>query len=290
MKIFSQLGNDRLIPYLLILPSTLFIFIVFLIPVFETIILAFRDFDNNWSTENFIIAAEDINFTPSLRNTMLLLVAVVGVQTCLALGMAMMLTKMKRGRNIYLYIWTIPLGISDLAGGLVWLALLTESGYINSMLYHLGIIDKPTLWLSYESPIILFAAIAIAEIWRSTAVVMVILVAGVQLIPKEYNEAAQVFGASAWQRFVKVTLPLLKPSIQTALILRTILALEVFAVVIALAGNDFRVLVQETYLWQFHYRDSGVAAVYALLIFALSVAATLFYLSVIRVKKEAQTT
>ncbi len=282
--------NEKSIPYLLVLPSTIFIFIVFLIPVFETIFLAFKDYENNWTTENFLIAYEDINFSKALRNTMLLLVAVVSIQTCLALGMAMMLTKIKNNRDIYLYIWTIPLGISDLAGGLAWLALLSETGYMNSVLNYLGVMDKPTLWLTYEKPLTLFIAVMLAEIWRSTAVVMIILVAGVQLIPKEYNEAAQVMGANSWQRFTKVTLPLLKPSLQTALILRTILALEVFAVVLALAGNDFRVLVQETYLWQFEYRETGVAAVYALIIFALSIVATLFYLYVIRVRREALTT
>jgi hypothetical protein len=64
----------------------------------------------------------------------------------------------------------------------------------------------------------LLAAIVVAELWRATAIVLVILVAGVQLIPKEYGEAADVFGATPWQRFTRVTLPLLKPSIQTALI------------------------------------------------------------------------
>ena len=284
------LTQEKYIPYFLVLPSFVFILVVFLIPVFETVILAFKDFDSNWTAENFLIAYEDINFGPAIKNTMWLLVAVVSVQTCIALGMATMLTRIKRGRNLYLYIWTIPLGISDLAGGLAWLALMAETGYLNSFLHYLGVIEEPKLWLSYESPVALFIVVMLAEIWRSTAVMMVILVAGMQLIPKEYNEAALVMGANAWQRFIKVTLPLLKPSLQTALILRTILALEVFAVVIALAGNDFRVLVQEAYLWQFQYRDSGVAAVYALIIFALSLIATVFYLYVLRVRREALTT
>ena len=77
----------------------------------------------------------------------------------------------------------------------------------------------------------------VAEIWRSTALIMIILVAGLQGIPREYNEAAEVFGASFWQRVRHVTLPMLKPSIQVALLLRMILAFEVFATVIAIAGD-----------------------------------------------------
>ncbi len=107
-----------------------------------------------------------------------------------------------------------------------------------------------------------------------------------QLIPKEYGEAAEVFGATAWQRFLKVTLPALKPSLQTALILRTILAFEVFAVVVALGGRNLPVLVGEAYAWQNDYQKSGVASAYAVLILAISLAVTFFYLRVLRVREE----
>ena len=73
----------------------------------------------------------------------------------------------------------------------------------------------------------------LAEIWRATAIMMVILVSGMGLIPKEYYEAGEVFGANGWQRFIKITLPMLRPSLQSALILRTLAAFEVFAVVTA---------------------------------------------------------
>ena len=111
------LQNERMIPYMLVLPSLLFILILFLVPVFETFVIAFKDHENNWTTENFLIAYEDINFISSIKNTIWLLVAVVTLQTIMALAMAVLLTQINKGRDIYLYIWTIPLGISDLAGG-----------------------------------------------------------------------------------------------------------------------------------------------------------------------------
>jgi multiple sugar transport system permease protein len=110
--------------------------------------------------------------------------------------MATMVSKLEKGRDLVLWVWTIPLGVSDLAAGLVWLAILQNSGYLNSALYGLGIISGQMSWLSQETPVTLFVAIALAEIWRATAIVLVILVAGFQLIPKEYGEAAEVFGAS----------------------------------------------------------------------------------------------
>ena len=112
-------------------------------------------------------------------------------------------------------------------------------------------------------------------------------VAGIGLIPKEYYEAAEVFGASPWQRFLRVTLPLLRPSLSTALILRVILALEVFAVVQALGGTLFPVLMGETYKYQFELLNGGAAAAIALIILGVSIAFTLVILRVLRVPKGA---
>ena len=117
---------------------------------------------------------------------------------------------------------------------------------------------------------------------------LVILVAGIGLIPKEYSEAAEVFGASRWQTFRRVTLPLLRPSLQTALILRVILAFEVFAVVAALSGTTFPVLMGETYRYQFDLQDGSVAAAIAMVILALSIGFTLLLMRVLRVPKGAQ--
>ena len=88
--------------------------------------------------------------------------------------------------------------------------------------------------------------------------------------PKEFAEAAEIFGAKPWTRFTRITLPLLKPSLQSALILRTVLAFEVFAVVYALGGRNFPVLAGEAYVWQNDNQNYGVAAAYAVLIMAIS--------------------
>jgi multiple sugar transport system permease protein len=278
--------NDRTLPYLLLAPSIVFLLVFFAWPLLEAFAVALGGASGEWSLDNFRTMAGDIYFRDALVNTLLLVAVVVPLQLAFALAMAVLLRQLDAGRDLYLYVWTIPLGISDLAAGIVWLALLSERGYVNTVLAGLGLIDGPELWLSYESPWALFAAVVIAEIWRATAIVLVILVAGMQLIPKEYDEAAEVFGAGRWQRFVRITLPMLKPSIQTALILRTILAFEVFAVVLALGGRDLPVLVGEAYFWQYEYQDAGVASAYAVLILAISMLATLIYLRALRVREE----
>lgn len=278
--------NDRRLPYLLIAPSALFLALLFLWPLGETVLMAFVTPEGQFTGEHLRKMAGDLNFGLALRNTLILVAVVVPLQVGLALAMAMMLQKVERARMTHLYIWTLPLGISDLAAGIVWLAILTDRGYLNSLLQMLGVLDGPTTWLSIRTPVALFACVVVAEIWRATAIVLVILVAGVQLIPKEYDEAAEVFGARPWQRFRMITLPLLKPSLQSALILRTVLAFEVFAVVYALAGRDLPVLVGEAYNWQSQYQNTHVASAYALFILLVSIGSTLVYMRVLRVRRE----
>lgn len=281
------MNQSRALPYLLIGPATIFLILLFVVPLVQTIALAFVD-NGQWSMTNFSKMVGDLNFGLSLKNTFMLVLVVVPLQLAMALAMGMMLQKLEKGRDFVLWIWTIPLGVSDLAAGLVWLAILQDRGYLNTLLAAAGVIDGPTNWLSYEQPVSLFIGVAIAEIWRATAIVLVILVAGLQLIPKEYSEAAEIFGAGPWTRFRKITLPLLKPSIQSALILRTVLAFEVFAVVYALSGRNFPVLVGEAYAWQHVNQNNGVAAAYAILVMVISLVATLIYVRALRVDPATQ--
>ncbi|MFD2265240.1 carbohydrate ABC transporter permease [Lacibacterium aquatile] len=277
--------SQRTLAYLLLLPSTLFLVAFFLIPFGQVAWLGLT-VEGSPTLQHFTTLSADWKFGPAMKNTFILVGILVPIQVIFALAMAQMVAKLERARDIILYIWTIPLGVSDLAAGLIWLAILEQTGFLNSLLNAMGLIKGQVNWLQYGNMWALFAAVIIAEIWRSTALMLVILVAGMGLIPKEYAEAAEVFGAGPWKRFTKVTLPLLKPSLQTALILRTILAFEVFGVAAALTGTNLPVLLGETFNWQFNLQDRNVASAYALIVLGISVAFTLVFLRVLRVRAE----
>ena len=149
-------------------------------------------------------------------------------------------------------------------------------------------IEVPYIWLNPLQKNQLLLAIVLAEIWRSTAFIMIILVAGLQGIPRDYGEAAEVFGAGFFQRVRHVTLPMLKPSLQVALLLRIILAFEVFATVIAITGASTTVLAAEAWRWQETNQNANVAAAYASLILVLSLVSAAIVIRLLRTPKEQQ--
>jgi multiple sugar transport system permease protein len=280
--------TPRWLPYALIAPAAVFAAALFLYPFGMVATQAFTGNDGAFSLAHFHTMVDHWKFAGALKNTLWLAAIVVPLQMCLALALAQMVTRLKRGRDVLLYVWTIPLGISDLAAGIIWLTIFEQTGFLNSLLLGIGVIDSPVGFLGFANLGTTFLAVVLAEIWRATAIVLVILVSGMGLIPKEYSEAAEVFGAGAWAKFWHVTLPLLKPSLQTALILRTILAFEVFAVVSVLSGTQLPVLMGETYQWQFTLQDGSVASAYALVILAISIVTTVFFLRVLRTPDEAR--
>jgi multiple sugar transport system permease protein len=226
-------------------------------------------------------------FWSAFRTTLLLIVLIIPVQFILAIVMALVIQANLKGSGFFLYIFAIALGVSDLAVGILWYSIFTQFGYLNSVLQGLGLIDAPLTYLSARTRQWIIIAIFLAEVWRATAIVMVIVVAGMQAISREVLEAAEVFGATLWQRVRYVILPLLRPSLQVALILRTILAFQVFAVVIVLSGGDVvTVLANETYRQYYTLRNLNVAAAYASFILLLSMITAFFYLRAVRSQEE----
>lgn len=280
-----NLKRLNLEPYILLLPSILYLMLFFAWPMAQAFGLAFQTDDGQLTLDYLQRMFGDAEFKEAIRTTVKLIVAIVPLQFILALVMALLMMERLRGSNMLVYIYSIPLAVSDLAAGIIWFSIFTERGYLNSLLHSLGVLDKPFLFLNYQTnwP---FVAIVLAEVWRATSIVFVILVAGLQSIPRDYVEAAEVFGAGWFKRVWKVILPLLRPSIQTALILRTILAVQVFAVVLALAGRGVNVLAAEAYRWYGEYRNPHMAATYAMFILSISLTTALIYLRTLRVKEE----
>jgi multiple sugar transport system permease protein len=256
--------------------------LLIVVPIFQAFLLAFQTTDGQFSLIQFQKMIADTAFGDALKFTFLLLICIVPLQVVLAMAMALLIHTRFKGHTLFLYIYALPLAISDLAAGIVWLAIFTERGYLNSVLFQLGILERPFLFLSYQNLAAMFGTIVIAESWRATAIVMVILLAGLQVIPRDYFEAADVFGANTLKRTLFVVLPLLRPSLQNALIIRTIFAFQTFAVVLALAGRVIPVLAGEAYNWYAMNRNANIASAYATLVLVFTVITTVVYFRLLR--------
>jgi multiple sugar transport system permease protein len=247
--------------------------------------------ESSFTTSHIQRMINDAKFKEAVLTTFLLIVLILPLQFILATIMALLLQSQLRGSTIFLYIYAIPLGVSDLAAGIIWLSIFQQSGYLNTVLEGLGILDQPYIFIQRDNRFTyVLLAVVLAEVWRATSIVMVILVSGLQAIPSSLVEAGEIFGANLWQRLRYIILPLLMPSIQVALILRTILAFQVFAVLIAIAGSRSvsTVLARETFFWYdpLGYGNPNVAAAYSGLILILSMGVALIYLRTVTTQEE----
>jgi multiple sugar transport system permease protein len=275
----------EVLPYWLILPTVAYLGVFFVWPMIQGFGLALRD-EDGWTFSAVDTMVHDADFSKAMSFTFILIVVIVPIQFVLAFGMALLLNARLRGGGFFLYIFLLPLAVSDLAAGIAWSSIFTERGYLNTIIEGVGLREQSFIWLDPTNKWQQAGVVAVAEIWRSTTFMMIILFAGLQAIPRDYVEAAEVFGAGFFQRVRHVIMPMLKPSIQVALLLRLIFAFEVFAVVIALTGSGATVLAAEAYEWQATNQNEHVAAAYSVVILALSLAAAAVVLVALRTPKE----
>ena len=278
---------DKIMPYILIAPALIYMLFFIGYPLVQGIRLAFFDEHGHFTTANidYLLHSPLSRFRDALVYTLVITGIVVPTEFVIALLMAFFFNSFRfRGRNAAIYVAILPLTISDVAAGLIWYSMLTGNGFLNKLLLNLGLIHQPVQFFGWAHRDMELLAIVVTEIWRSTAIVFVILLAGLQMISSEYLEAAEVFGANALQRLRYIVFPLLLPSIQAALLIRTLFALQIFGDVWILAGRDIPVLAGEAYYEQVELHHAGVAALYALIIAAISIALGALYIKVFRAK------
>jgi len=268
-------------PYLLVAPALIYLAIFIGYPMIEGIKLVFYE-NGGFSLATVHRAVNNYYFWPALKNTLGLVAVIVPTQLILALVLALAMNKVFKGRNIALTLLLIPMTLSDIAAGLIWYSMLSPSGFMNKLLLNLGLIHSPIQLFGYQFHTREFLMLVFVELWRSTVTIFVIVLAGLQMISQEYIEAAEVYGAGYWTRLRHIVIPLLKPSIQTALLLRTIYAFSIFGIVWVLVGRDIPVLAGEAYYQVTQIKDYGVGAFYALLIAIMSLATGAVYLRLTR--------
>ena len=233
--------------------------------------------------ENYALVLEDKAFWNATQNTVLITLITVPGALVVGLGLALLANlPFKRQWPVRLALllpWALPLSFVGLI--FAWF-FHTEYGVVNDVLRRLGLSDlrDPTMWLL--SPTLAFAAICGAIIWKTSSFMALILLAGLQMIPKSLYEAAEVDGASRWQQFCQITLPMLMPSIIVALIFRTITALQTFDIPYTMTkggpGDATETLAMLIHKTTIEYLDVGYGSTLAVFMFILSLCVTAVYL------------
>lgn len=230
--------------------------------------------------ENYLLVFDDRDFWNAAGNTLLITLVTVPGALVAGLGLAMLANQPFRRRwpvrLALLLPWALPLAFAGLI--FAWF-FHTEYGVVNDLLRRTGAVE-PAMWLL--RPGWAMAAICLAIIWKTSSFMALILLAGLQMIPGSLYEAAEVDGASRWQQFWQITVPMLMPSIVVALIFRTITALQTFDIPYTMTkggpGNATETLAMLIHKTTIDYLDVGYGSTLAVCMFVLSMAVTAVYL------------
>lgn len=258
-------------------PCLVFLGVFSLIPPMFTIYLSLQNRDLNYpdatgfaGLANYERMFADEYFWNSVVVTLSLIAGPVAVQMVLGLLLALLLHNDAPLFRISRSLFIVPMVIPPVIAGLIWKLLLTpDLGGMDSMLQLVGL--QPPNWLA--TPGWALFSIGLVGVWQDTPFVMLLLLAALQGLPQEPLEAARVDGASAWQLFRDVMLPLLVPALMVALLFRVINSLAIFPVIYVLTGGGpgraTEMLNYYTYTQAFQYLNLGYGAALAVALFVL---------------------
>ncbi|MEV0620033.1 sugar ABC transporter permease [Nonomuraea sp. NPDC050404] len=274
--------REILIGWSFILPNFIGFALFTLVPMLAAFALAFLDWDSYGTPEwvgldNFQRMLGDENFHVALRNTLYYALGHIPLTLVAALGLALVLNRKLRGMAIFRTAAFFPYITSLVAVAIVWNMLFNPTaGPVNQFLLAIGI-DDPPRWVA--STDWAMPAVIVTSVWRDMGYYMVLYLAGLQTIPKEYYEAATVDGANAWQRFWSITLPSLRPTTFFVVVMLTIHSFKVLDLIVVMTeggpGRSTKVLAQLVYEQGIREGRFGYSSAIALVLFLIVLTATL---------------
>ncbi len=281
--------SEKALAWLLLMPAFVLIALIVVYPIGKLIFNSFFDLRLSGGAgvggfvgwQNYADALKDADFWNAAKNTALITLITVPGALVVGLGLALLANlPFKRKWPVRLSLllpWALPLSFAGLI--FAWF-FHTEYGVVNDVIARLGLQSEPTMWLL--KPNWAFAAICLTIIWKTSSFMALILLAGLQMIPKSLYEAADVDGANRWQKFWQITIPMLMPSIVVALIFRTITALQTFDIPYTMnrggPGNTTETLAMLIHKTTIEYLDVGYGSTLAVGMFLLSLIVTSVYL------------
>ncbi|HJP66352.1 MAG TPA: sugar ABC transporter permease [Actinomycetota bacterium] len=273
----------------LITPLFAYLLVLTVAPIIDTIRLSFSASDQGFVTvKSYTRIFHDTVFRHAVVNTIIVALISLALEIGIGLSIALALHVKFAGRGFVRTVLLVPLGVPTIVSGAIMLLIFMRSGYMNSVLgLFANLIDKiPGIDLKWQNVSWTVAGgwrtlltISIADMWKVLPIMVLIFLAGLQSIPEDVYEAADVDGATKWQRFTRVTLPLLVPYFTMALILRAIDAFRIYELALVLAGGVEPVL--NTYVAAQYFppnNDPFTSSAAAIVLFGIIMVFIILYL------------
>lgn len=270
--------------WLLVLPSIIVVCLVAIYPLFETIRLSFTNARlasvrevRNVGFQNYQRLFEDDLFWTALRNTLVFTVSAVTIETIIGMVVALTINSAFRGRGMVRTSMLVPWAIPTVVSSLLWQWMLNDRyGVVNSLFIRLGLMDADRNFPWIQNSGTALAAVVAVDVWKTMPFMALLLLAGLQIIPTDVYEAAYVDGASKWQQFWQITLPLVRPALLVALIFRTMDSFRIYDLVYVLNGAStatmtIAIYTQQTLIQATRLGLGSAAAVIIFLCIALMV-------------------
>ena len=283
----KMLAIRRLRPeWLLLLPLAAYILGFTLLPVLRSIMLGFTTDKGAFTLDNYRQLFQNTQFLTALRNTLAITALDLTLAMTLGLGLALILTREFRLRGMFRSLMMVPMGVPTIVSGVTLMYIFDTSGYLNELLYRLGLIQLPIDWAAGGLRTLLM--VVFADLWKVTPIVVLLMLAGLESIAEELYEAAAVDGATGWQAFMRVTLPLLKPAITMTVILRGVDTFRIFELPLILAGRVNPVLATFAYTEYNQYHNSNTSGAAASFLMALILVCVVLYLVLVERERKAK--
>jgi multiple sugar transport system permease protein len=283
MNIDTIQAREQRTGWLLLLPALIMLGLVFAYPILRAFWLSL--FTQNLGTQlqlvfsgfdNYGRMVGDGRFWQSMWNTTVFTIASVFLELILGMGVALVLNQSFKGRGIVRTISLLPWALPTALMGLAWAWIFNDQyGVVNDILLRLGVLQTGISWLG--NPTLAMMAVIIADVWKTTPFIALLLLAGLQSISSDLYEAHAIDGASAWQSFWKITVPLLMPQIVIALLFRFAQAFGIFDLIQVMTGGGPAGATETVSIYIYgtvmRYLDFGYGAALVVVTFLLLVAA-----------------
>ncbi len=254
--------------WLLVLPSVIVVFAVAIYPLYETFRLSFTNQRlasvrevRNVGWDNYRTLWEDDQWWGAMRNTLVFTVSSVTIEAILGMVVALTIHSAFKGRGLVRTSMLVPWAIPTVVSSLLWSWMLNDRyGVINSIFIRLGLMDEGRnfSWITNRATTML--SVVAIDVWKTTPFMALLLLAGLQIIPGDVYEASYVDGASKWQQFWQITLPLVKPALLVALIFRTMDSFRVFDLIYVLKQGSTDTMTVAIYTQQLLIQSSRLGA------------------------------